>query len=397
MLTVFGTRPEVIKLAPVVAELARRPTLFRPVVVSSGQHVELLAPFVNLFSLSVDHDLAVMRPGQPLNQLFARVVSALDPLLESIRPEVVLVQGDTTTAVAAAVAAFHRRIPVGHVEAGLRTADPQSPFPEEMNRRLISRLARWHFAGTRENVHALRREGVPKAAVFLTGNPVVDALAWLGERGPESERLRGLLSATAGLKRITLTTHRRESFAAALEQNLRVARGFVERHPDTALIFPMHPNPIVREKAYSVLAGVKRVFLTDPFDYPDFIALLRNSWLIASDSGGVQEEAPSLGVPLIVLRESTERPEAVACGAATLAPTADAFAEQLEAARRRATDAALDETEVDDGDPPPAVPTPPPAFRVANPFGDGRAAKRIGNVLARELSAVPAVLREAIS
>jgi UDP-N-acetylglucosamine 2-epimerase (non-hydrolysing) len=403
-MTVFGTRPEVIKLAPVVTELARRSTRFRSVVVSSGQHVELLDPFVKLFGLTVDHDLAAMRPGQHLNQLFARVTRTLDPILDAVRPDAVLVQGDTTTAVAAALAAFQRRVPVGHVEAGLRTGDPHSPFPEEMNRRLIARLARWHFAGTRQNVTALRREGVPAAGIFRTGNPVVDALRWLGDRPPQSDRLRDILAATTGLKRITLTAHRRESFGTALERTLRVARHFLDRHPDTALVFPMHPNPVVREKAYSVLGGVERAHLTDPFDYPDFIALLRHSWLIASDSGGVQEEAPSLGVPLLVLRESTERPEAVACGAATLAPTADAFAALLDAAywsaggdSAPASDPSGHETEVDDSEAPPIRPAAPvPASARRNPFGDGRAAVRIANVLTRELSGTPARKREAV-
>jgi len=374
-MTVFGTRPEVIKLAPVVAELERQPHRFRSVVVSSGQHVELLDPFVKLFGVRIDHDLAVMRPGQHLNRLFARVMQALDPILAAVRPDAVLVQGDTTTAAAAALAAFQRLIPVGHVEAGLRTDNPLSPFPEEMNRRQITRLARWHFAGTRSHVANLRRDGVAREAIFRTGNPVVDALDWLGQREPESARLRDLLAATDGLKRITLTTHRRESFAAALEENLRVLRGFVVRHPDTALIFPMHPNPVVREKAYSVLANVERVFLTDPFDYPDFVALLRASWLIASDSGGVQEEAPSLGIPLIVLRESTERPEAVDCGAARLAPTAEALADLLDAAYWSPAEAR-------------------PAAR--NPFGDGRAARRIARVLHRQLTGTPAGALEAI-
>lgn len=384
-MTVLGTRPEAIKLAPVVTELSRQRGRFRSVLVSSGQHVELLAPLVALFGLTVDHDLAVMRPGQHLNQLFARVVDSLDPVLDAVRPDALLVQGDTTTAAAAALAAFHRRIPVGHVEAGLRTDDPNSPFPEEMNRRLITRLARWHFAGTRRNVAALRREGVPREGIALTGNPVVDAMEWLGSRGPQSDRVADLLARTNGLKRITLTTHRRESFESALEANLRVLRAFVERHPDTALIFPMHPNPVVREKASAALAGAERVFLTDPFDYPDFIALLRNSWLIASDSGGVQEEAPSLGVPLLVLRQSTERPEAVECGAATLAPTADILADALNAAywnggRHGASGRAGDRAGDCAGRP--------------NPFGDGRAARRIAAVLFRELSGRPRRARE---
>lgn len=367
MLTVFGTRPEVIKLAPVIAELERRPRTFRTVNVSSGQHPDLLAPFVRLFGVRVDHDLAVMRPGQPLSTLFARVLTGLDPLLEAERPDAVLVQGDTTTAAAAALAAFHRKIPVGHVEAGLRTDDPLSPFPEETNRRLVTRLARWHFAGTRNHVRTLLREGVPRGTIFHTGNPVVDALRRIGTAGPRSPRLQAVLDATRGLKRIVLTTHRRESFGEVLDGNLRALREFVSRHADTALIFPVHPNPAVRSAAGAILTGCDRIHLTDPLDYPNFIGLLAQAWRIASDSGGVQEEAPSLGVPLLVLRESTERPEAIEAGAARLAPTPERLAELLEEAYAA----------------PPALPC---AGR--NPFGDGRAAVRIVRALRRLLAPV---------
>ena len=363
-MTVFGTRPEVIKLAPVIAELERRPRQFRAVNVSSGQHPDLLAPFVRLFNLRVDHDLRVMRPGQPLSLLFARVLSELDPLLDSVKPDAVLVQGDTTTAAAAALAAFHHRIPVGHVEAGLRTADPLSPFPEETNRRLVTRLARWHFAGTRNHVRTLRREGVPREAVLLTGNPVVDALQRIGTNGPRSPRLQAILDATRGLKRVAVTTHRRESFGSVLEGNLRALSAFVDRHPDTAVVFPVHPNPVVREVAEAVLGSRERIHLTEPLDYPDFIGLLSESWLIASDSGGVQEEAPSLGVPLLVLRESTERPEAIDAGVAKLAGTPELLADLLEE----------------------AYAAPPEARQaVANPFGDGHAGRRIVRALARRL------------
>ncbi len=380
MLTVFGTRPEVIKLAPVIAELERHPRRFRAVNVSSGQHPDLLAPFVKLFGLRVDHDLGVMRPGQPLSQLFARVLSALDPILEAEKPDAVLVQGDTTTAVAAALAAFHRRIPVGHVEAGLRTDDPLSPFPEETNRRLVTRLARWHFAGTRNHCRTLLREGVPRESIVLTGNPVVDALQRIGTDSPRSPGLQSILDATAGLRRVVLTTHRRESFGGVLEGNLRVLRDFVECHPDTALIFPVHPNPVVRELATAMLAGRDRVHLTDPLDYPDFIGLLSQAWLIASDSGGVQEEAPSLGVPLLVLRESTERPEAVECGAAKLAKTPELLAAMLEEAERVAGTLRVllpaDSTRS-------VLATP-------NPFGDGKAGRRIVRALSRFFNARPA-------
>lgn len=365
VLTVFGTRPEVIKLAPVIAELERHPA-FRAVNVSSGQHPDLIKPFVSLFGIRTDHDLSVMRPGQPLSLLFARVLNELDPLLAEVKPDAVLVQGDTTTAVAAALAAFHRCIPVGHVEAGLRTADPLSPFPEEMNRRLVTRVARWHFAGTKNHLRTLRSEGVARANIVLSGNPVVDALQSIGTANPPSPRLQAILDATNGLKRIVLTTHRRESFGSVLEGNLVALRDFVNDHPDTALIFPVHPNPVVRELANSALSGRDRVHLTDPLDYPDFIGLLSRTWLIASDSGGVQEEAPSLSVPLIVLRESTERPEAIAAGCAELAPTPDALAFTL---RRKYTEQAQDSRRTG-----------------RNPFGDGCAAQRIVRALARFLS-----------
>ncbi len=365
VLTVFGTRPEIIKLAPVLTELGRRPRAFRAVNVSSGQHPDLLAPFVRLFGVRIDHDLAAMRTGQPLSFLFGRILAKLDPLLEAERPDAVLVQGDTTTA-AAALAAFHRRIPVGHVEAGLRTADPLSPFPEEMNRRLVTRIARWHFAGTAAHARALRREGVPADAVFRTGNPVVDALTMVGTNTSRSPRLRAICDATRGLKRITLTTHRRESFGGVLESNLRVLRSFIERHSDTALVFPVHPNPAVREAAGSILGGLTRVHLTDPLDYPDFIGLLSESWLIASDSGGIQEEAPSLGVPLLVLRETTERPEALVAGVAKMAGTPERLADLLEE----------------------AYAMPDEGLKVVkNPFGDGQAGRRIVRALSRSLAA----------
>ncbi len=364
VLTVFGTRPEAIKLAPVIAELERRRG-FRAVNVSSGQHPDLLAPFVKLFGVRIDRDLAVMRPGQALSLLFARVLTELDPLLVELKPDAVLVQGDTTTACAAALAAFHRGIPIGHVEAGLRTDDPLSPFPEEMNRRLATRLARWHFAGTRNHVRTLLREGVSRANVVLSGNPVVDALQRVGTANAPSPRLQAILDATQGLKRLVLTTHRRESFGGVLEGNLLALRAFVESHTDTALIFPVHPNPVVRELAHSVLAGRERIHLTDPLDYPDFIGLLSRAWLIASDSGGVQEEAPSLGVPLLVLRESTERPEALDAGCAELAPTPAALAVML---GRKYADCTQETVRVG-----------------RNPFGDGRAARRIVRALARFL------------
>ena len=365
VLTAFGTRPEIVKLAPVLRQLDLYPDDFRSVVVSSGQHPDLLAPFVRLFGIQVDCDLGVMRAGQPLNLLASRVLAEFDPVLERERPDLVLVQGDTTTAVAAAWAAFHRGIAVGHVEAGLRTDDPLTPFPEEMNRRLVTRLARYHFAATPRNRKALIAEGAPARNVFLTGNPVVDALQYMSTVLTASERLEKLLQTVCGRRIIALTTHRRESFGPTLAGNLRVLREFVERNADVALIFPVHPNPVVRE-ASEQLRDHPRITLIEPLDYADFIALLSASWLIVSDSGGVQEEAPTLGKPLIVLREKTERPEAVEAGVAQLAGTPGQLKKALEEANVR----------------------PRSTQPIENPFGRGDAGQRIVRALRQTLRSV---------
>lgn len=365
VLTLFGTRPEAIKLAPVVHALEATPGV-RSLVVSSGQHRELLTPFIDLFRLRIDRDLQLMQPGQTPNQVCARALAALDPLLGEEQPDAVLVQGDTTTALAGALAAFHRRIPVGHVEAGLRSGDPLNPFPEEMNRRLITRLATFHFAATTRNRDALLAEGVAAEQVFLTGNPVVDALQTMLRQSTLTPRLGEVLDATHGLKRIALTTHRRESFGAVMGDNLRVLRDFVAAHDDVALIFPVHPNPQVRSVAGDILGNRPRVHLLPPLDYPEFIGLMSRSWLIASDSGGVQEEAPSLGVPLLVLRQNTERPEAVECGAAQLVPDAATLQVELERLYRQRG-----------GDSPPAP--------IANPFGSGDSGVRIASTLLHAL------------
>lgn len=318
VMTIFGTRPEVIKLAPVIHELQMRSQEFQVTNVASGQHTELLDPFVKLFDLPIHHRLDVFTPGQSLNTLCGRMVAALDPILEMTAPEVVLVQGDTTSALAGALAAFHRRIPVGHVEAGLRSGDPTRPFPEEMNRRLITRLAQWHFAATPRNRRNLLAEGIDRGSIAVTGNPVVDALKTILNRHQRSPRLGDLLTQTQGMRRLVVTTHRRENLGHEMATNLQVLAEFVEQHRDVALIFPVHPNPAVQQTAREVLAGRDRIWLTEPLDYLDFIGLLADSWLIASDSGGIQEEAPTLGKPLLVLRDVTERPEAVECGIARL-------------------------------------------------------------------------------
>jgi UDP-N-acetylglucosamine 2-epimerase (non-hydrolysing) len=318
VLTLFGTRPEVIKLAPVITHLESAGGRFRTVNVASGQHTSLLHPFVKLFGIRIDHDLNVMEPGQNPNGVCSRVLAALEPVLAAERPDLLVVQGDTTTTLAGALAGFHRGIPVAHVEAGLRSGDRNSPFPEEMNRRLVTQLATLHFAATTRNRDTVLREGVPSEFVYLTGNPVVDALETILARTTIDATVDRVLAATDGCRRIVLTTHRRESFGPYMTTTLEVLRRFIDAHPDVALLFPVHPNPVVVETARRVLGDHPRIHLLQPLSYETFLVLLSRAWLIVSDSGGVQEEAPTLGKPLIILRENTERPEAVESGIARL-------------------------------------------------------------------------------
>jgi UDP-N-acetylglucosamine 2-epimerase (non-hydrolysing) len=318
VLTLLGTRPEAIKLAPVIHALETQDAVVQTINIASGQHSDLLYPFIKLFGIRIDHDLAVMESNQTPNQVCSRVLTTLDPILLNERPDLVLVQGDTTTALAGAVAGFHRRIPVAHVEAGLRSGNIESPFPEEMNRVLITRLATYHFAATRRNLKTLLAEGVPPRRIFVTGNPVVDSLRAILDRAVASLAVTALIDATRGLKRIVLTTHRRESFGGLMVENLRVLRRFVEAHPDVALLFPVHPNPSVLAAATGLLSGHPRIHLTPPLGYEDFILLLSHAWLVVSDSGGVQEEVPTLRKPLLILRENTERPEVIEAGVARL-------------------------------------------------------------------------------
>lgn len=365
ILTLFGTRPEVIKLAPVVHALESRPKHWRTINVSSSQHTDLLYPFARRLAVRIDRDLAVMTQGQTPSEVLARVLSGLDPLLAADRPDLVLVQGDTTTALAGALAAFHRGVPVGHVEAGLRSGNVTSPFPEEMNRRLVTRLARYHFAATRTNADTLRAEGVPEHWIVMTGNPVVDSLHAILKDHEPSDRLDQVLAPLKGLRLIALTTHRRESFGSTIEGHLGALRRFVERHEDLALVFPMHPNPAVRAAAEAALSGAPRVLCLDPLEYPDFIQLLSRAWLIVSDSGGVQEEAPTLGKPLLVLRENTERPEVLDCGVGRLVGNSPARLESL-----------LEEALVDASWFERARTTP-------NPFGAGDSGLRIATAIER--------------
>lgn len=373
VLTLFGTRPEVIKLAPVIHELEALSDRFRAVNVTSAQHTDLLYPLAEYFGIRLHHDLRVMEAGQSPAQVCSRVLSSLDPILTQEAPDLLLVQGDTTTAMAGALLGFFRQIPVGHVEAGLRSGNPTSPFPEEMNRRLTTKLATLHFAATSRNFRTLLEEGVPRARVILTGNPVVDSLHnVLAAKSPAPPRGLGP-DQLRDRKLIVLTTHRRESFGEIMAGNLRVLRAFVDRYEDVVLAFPVHPNPSVRSVSNSILGGHTRIHLLDPMDYVEFIHLLAKAWLIVSDSGGVQEEAPTLGKPLLILRENTERPEAVDAGVARLVGgNPETLASMLEELY-------------------PNHPWLQEVCEMDNPFGQGDAGYRIVDAIARFFGEAEAV------
>lgn len=373
VLVLFGTRPEAIKLAPVIHELRKR--FFQTVVVSSSQHKQILEPFLRSLAIEVDFDLAVMRRNQLPSDVCSRVLAKLDKILALERPDVILVQGDTTTALAGAMAGFNRKIPVGHIEAGLRSGDLMSPFPEEMNRRLISQLASFHFAATEKNRRNLLAEDVPSEKIVVTGNPIVDALKYMLKNLKVSPGVTDLIRATEGKKRVLLTTHRRESFGPAMTGNLKILRDFIEKRKNTCLIFPVHPNPNVKSVAKEILGKRDRIHLLDPLDYSDFLAIMKVSWLIVSDSGGVQEEAPSLGKPLLVIRDNTERPEGISSGVSKLVRG------KPESLKRLLEENYAVETWIKS------------VKEIANPFGDGKAAPRIVKVieekLARKAGAAP--------
>ena len=369
ILVLFGTRPEAIKLAPVIHEL--RKNALQTVIVSSSQHKELLKPFLKMLDIQIDFDLRVMKQNQTPTEVCSRVLSKLDKILEAEQPDLILVQGDTTTTLAGTLAGFNRRIPVGHVEAGLRSGNLYSPFPEEMNRRLVSQIAAFHFAATEKNRRNLLAEQISTEKIFVTGNTVVDSLFYILKNLSPGKKIVEIIERTTGKKRILLTTHRRESFGTAMSGNLKVLRDFVEKRKDVCLIFPVHPNPNVKQITEEILADKERIHLLEPLDYSDFIALMKEAWLIVSDSGGVQEEAPSLGKPLFILRENTERPEAIQSGVA-----------KLVGGNPRSLKLMLEENY--------AVQTWIKSVKeISNPFGDGKAAKRIVKIIAENLGAKP--------
>lgn len=354
---VYGTRPESIKLAPVIMELKKVPNI-EVLVVVTAQHREMLDMMNRIFGITPDVDFDLMRERQSLEDLSSRALKRLSSLYEEVEPDVVMVQGDTTTAFISALAAFYKRIPVAHVEAGLRTNDKYSPFPEEINRRLISHLATFHFAPTGKAAENLAREGITEN-VWITGNTVVDALLWMTkERRAELDTAfsKFLPNFNCGSRVLLLTMHRRENWGEPMKKALKAIRQVVEKEDDLLMVYPVHPNPVVKKIAFEVLKGVPNIVLTDPLDYLTLIAVMSRSCAILTDSGGIQEEAPSFGVPVLVLRETTERPELIENGFGKLVGTDPVrITEELKKLLRGEFS---------------------PEGK-GNPFGDGKASKRI--------------------
>jgi len=320
VLTVFGTRPEAIKMAPLVKEMEGDPDI-RCSVAVTAQHREMLDQVLELFHIKPAYDLNIMLPNQTLYEITTRALTGLNEILEQEKPDIVLVHGDTTTTFVASLAAFYRQIKVGHVEAGLRTGNRYSPYPEEMNRKLTGSIAQYHFAPTGTAKANLLREGVNPEDILVTGNTVIDALlATVKDEFVFGDRALDSIDYT-GRKVFVVTTHRRENLGDPLRNVYRALRDVVENYPEVEIVFPVHKNPRVREVVNAVLGGVPRVHLVDPLDYAPFVNLMNKSYLVLTDSGGLQEEAPSLGKPVLVLRDTTERPEAVEVGTVRMVGT----------------------------------------------------------------------------
>lgn len=363
VMTVFGTRPDAVKMAPVVKELQQCEPQVQVKVVVTGQHREMLDQVLQVFHITPHHDLNIMQHGQTLAQITVRVLEGLDALLREEKPHVVLAQGDTTTTFVAALSAFYHQVAFGHVEAGLRTHHKYNPFPEEMNRKLAGAIADFHFAPTPQARDNLLREGVSPDTIWVTGNTGIDALLMVAEMPyPMTDPL--LQQAIASpLRTVLLTAHRRENWGEPLKRICTAVKMLVDRFDEIQVVFPMHRNPLVRQTATEILGNTPRVILTEPPDYAPFVKLMQSSYLILTDSGGVQEEAPSLGKPVLVLRETTERPEGVEAGTARLVGT-DTERIVAEASRVLSDETAYQQM-----------------ARAVNPYGDGKAAGRIRQVL----------------
>ncbi|MEI7409190.1 non-hydrolyzing UDP-N-acetylglucosamine 2-epimerase [Pectobacterium aroidearum] len=367
VLTVFGTRPEAIKMAPLVHALAQDGA-FESRICVTAQHREMLDQVLRLFDITPDYDLDIMRPGQGLSEISCRILSGLEPVMAEFKPDLVLVHGDTTTTLATSLAAFYQRIPVGHVEAGLRTGNLYSPWPEEANRKLTGHLAMYHFAPTENSRQNLLREHLSDRHIFVTGNTVIDALFWVRDRILGDAALRSSLDEKYDFlddnkKLILVTGHRRESFGGGFERICSALADIARRHPEVQIVYPVHLNPNVSEPVNRILSGIDNVMLIAPQDYLPFVYLMNRSYMILTDSGGIQEEAPSLGKPVLVMRDTTERPEAVEAGTVKLVGTE--VANIVDAVSMLLTDDEAYQA----------------MSRAHNPYGDGQACQRIVEAL----------------
>lgn len=379
ILLVFGTRPEAIKMAPLVKEFQRNRNTFQTIVCVTGQHREMLDQVLELFEINPDYDLNIMKQGQDLYDITTRVLIGMRDILKEVQPDVVLVHGDTTTSTAAALAAFYQQIPVGHIEAGLRTYDIYSPWPEEMNRQITSRIATYHFAPTALSKNNLLNEGVNGNSIYVTGNTVIDALYWVINRIKSSEDLKQSLSSViqsngyevsrliGGRKMVLITGHRRENFGDGFLSLCKAIKTLAENYPDVDFIYPMHLNPNVRKPIREVfgeyLSELRNMFFIEPLEYLSFVYLMEKSTIVLSDSGGIQEEAPGLGKPVLVMRDTTERPEALEAGTVKLVGTDyDKIISEVSAL--------LDNSQYYDK-----------MSKAVNPYGDGLACERIVSCL----------------
>lgn len=363
VMLVFGTRPEAIKMCPLVNELKRRPKEFQTVVCVTGQHREMLQQVLEAFHVTPDHDLNIMKDRQTLFDITTLILERIRAVLEAEKPDIVLVHGDVSTTFVTALACFYLQIPVGHVEAGLRTYDIFSPYPEEFNRQAVSILARWNFAPTERSRENLIREGKNPDNIFVTGNTVIDAL----QTTVREDYSHPELSWASGSRLIFITAHRRENLGEPMHRMFRAIRRVLEAHPDVKALYPIHMNPLVREAARAELSGFDRIHIIEPVDVLDCHNIMARSYLVLTDSGGIQEEAPSLGKPVLVMRDTTERPEGVEAGTLKLVGTDEAviyenFCRLLDDPGAYAAMA-----------------------HAANPYGDGHACERIADILAQKL------------
>lgn len=379
IMLVFGTRPEAIKMAPLVKEFQKYPDLFETIVCVTGQHREMLDQVLDIFDIKPDFDLNIMKPGQDLYDVTSRVLLGMREVLKESNPDVVLVHGDTTTSTAAAMAAFYQQIPVGHVEAGLRTHNIYSPWPEEMNRQITGRIAQYHFSPTQLSHDNLIAEGIPSAKISITGNTVIDALYWVVDKIKNNYTLKSALAKIlynagydtsrldSGRRMVLITGHRRENFGNGFINMCRAIKTLTEQYPNVDFIYPMHLNPNVRKPIHEVfgesLNNLGNMFFIEPLEYLSFVYLMEKADIVLTDSGGIQEEAPGLGKPVLVMRDTTERPEALSAGTVKLVGTDyDKIISEVSSL--------LNNKEAYDS-----------MSKAINPYGDGKACKRIINVL----------------